>query len=121
VLTSLIFSYIVFVAGMKINIRKFFYFTSILLILLAGGLAGYGAHELTEYLNHAGVELGWLGDYAYVLNIPSDSPLHHKGLIGSILAVMFGYAVKAEWIRVIIHLVYLAVSLPLGVKIYRKQ
>jgi len=35
-ITALILSYAIFVGGMKINLRKFFYFTSILLILLAG-------------------------------------------------------------------------------------
>jgi high-affinity iron transporter len=49
----------------------------------------------------------------------SESPFHHKGVIGSIFAVMFGYAVKAEWARVIVHLVFLTISLPLVVFVYR--
>jgi high-affinity iron transporter len=119
--TSLAFAYAIFVVGMKINIRKFFYFTSILLVLLAGGLASYGVHELIEYSEETGTELGWLGEPAYVLNIPKDSPLHHKGVIGSVLAVMFGYTVKAEWARVMVHFAYLAITLPLVVSVYRKQ
>lgn len=117
---SLALAYVIFVVGMRINIRKFFYFTSILLVLLAGGLAGYGVHELLEYFEEAGVALGWLSEPAYILDIPVESPLHHKGVIGSILAVMFGYTVKAEWARVIIHLSYLAITLPLVVLVYRK-
>lgn len=119
-LASLALAYAIFVVGMKINIRRFFYFTSILLVLLAGGLAGYGVHELVEYSEETGGGLGWLGEYAYVLDIPKDSPLHHKGMIGSILAVMFGYAVSPEWVRVIVHLAYLAIALPLVVLVYRK-
>jgi len=118
---SLALAYVVFVVGMKINIRKFFYFTSILLVLLAGGLAGYGVHELAEYSKDVGIELGWLGEHAYVLDIPRDSPLHHKGIVGSILAVMFGYTVNAEWARVIVHLAYLAIALPLVIWVYRKD
>lgn len=121
VVTALLFSYGVFVAGMKIDIRKFFHFTSVLLILLAGGLAGYGAHELIEYYERIGIEVGWLGEHAYVLDIPEENPLHHKGVIGSIFAVMFGYTVKAEWARIIIHLTYLAVALPFVIWAYRKQ
>lgn len=117
--TALPLSYGIFAAGMKINLRRFFYFTSILLILLAGGLAGYGVHELIEYTGSA--SWGWLSQHAYDLNIPEDNPLHHKGVVGSIFAVMFGYTIKAEWIRVIIHVIYLAIALPLTVKIYRKQ
>ncbi len=119
-LTALLLSYGIFVAGMKINLRRFFYFTSILLILLAGGLAGYGTHELIEYFEKNGVEVGWLGEYAYALNVPRDSPLHHKGVIGSVAAVMFGYTVNAEWARVIVHIAYLAISFPLIVWIYNK-
>lgn len=121
VAASLALAYVVFVVGMKINIRKFFYFTSILLVLLAGGLAGYGTHELLEYFEDTGTELGWLGQNAYFLNIPESNPLHHKGLVGSILAVMFGYTVKAEWARLIVHFSYLIIALPLVVWVYRKK
>ena len=117
---SLALAYAMFVVGMKINIRKFFYFTSILLVLLAGGLAGYGVHELAEYSEDVGIELGWLGEHAYVLDIPKDNLLHHKGAIGSILAVMFGYTVNAEWARVIAHLAYLAIALSLVIWVYRR-
>jgi high-affinity iron transporter len=120
VVASLALAYAVFVVGMKIDIRKFFYFTSILLVLLAGGLAGYGTHELIEYSEDTGVELGWIGEPAYALDIPKDNPLHHKGPIGSILAVMFGYTVKAEWARIIVHFAYLAIVLPLVFWVYRK-
>ncbi len=118
---SLGLAYIVFIVGMKISIRKFFYFTSILLVLLAGGLAGYGVHELAEYSEAVEIELGWLGESAYVLDIPEDSVFHHKGVVGSIFAVMFGYTTNAEWARVIVHLAYLAIALPLTIWIYREN
>jgi high-affinity iron transporter len=109
--TALSLSYGIFIVGAKIDIRKFFYFTSILLILLAGGLAGYGTHELLEYYEGIGVDVGWLGETAYALNIPEGNLLHHNGVVGSIFAVMFGYTVKAEWARIIVHLAYLVVAL----------
>ncbi len=121
ILGSLVLAYAIFVVGMKINLRRFFYFTSVLLVLLAGGLAGYGVHELLDYSGETGVELGWLGEPAYVLNISEDSPLHHKGIIGSMLAVMFGYTVSAEWARVIVHLAYLTIALPSVVLVYKKD
>lgn len=119
ILTSLALAYAIFVVGMKINIRRFFYFTSILLVLLAGGLAGYGVHELIEYTGSA--SWGGFGHYAYNLNIPADNLLHHKGIVGSIFAVMFGYTVKAEWARVIVHLSYLAIALPLVIWVYNRK
>jgi high-affinity iron transporter len=118
-LTSLALAYVIFFVGMKINIRRFFYFTSILLVLLARGLTGYGVHEIIEYMD--GDALSLLGQKAYVLNIASDSPLHHKGLIGSVFAVMFGYTVSAEWARIIIHLAYITTALPLVMWVYRKK
>lgn len=118
--SALILSFAIFSFGMRINLSKFFYYSSLLLILLAGGLFGYGVHELIEYWQLGGAQLGWLGDYAYALNIPKDSIFHHKGAVGSIFAVMLGYTVKAEWARVIVHIAYLAVALPLVIRVYRK-
>jgi high-affinity iron transporter len=119
-ISALILSYSLFMAGVKIDLRYFFYFTSILLILIAGGLAGYGVHEIIEYYREVGVDFGWLSEPAYTLNIPSSSLLHHKNLVGSILAVMFGYTVSAEWLRLIIHLSYLAIALPFVILVYKK-
>jgi len=121
ILTAVFLAYGIFVVGMKINLQRFFYFTSIMLILLAGGLAGYGTHEFLEYHEETGFKAGWLSEPAYALNIPTDSPFHHKGAIGSIFAVMFGYTVSAEWARIIVHLSYLAIALPLLIWVYRKM
>jgi len=119
--SSLLFSYIIFIIGIKINLRTFFYYTSMLLILIAGGLAGYGVHEVIEYLEVKNISLGWLAEPAYTLDIPKENLLHHKNIIGSILAVMFGYTVEAEWLRLIIHILYLATMLPIIFLTYRKK
>lgn len=118
--SSLLLSYAIFKVGTTINLRQFFYFTSILLILLAGGLAGYGVHELLDYAKLVKMDTGWLGSAAYSLNIPAESIWHHKGVVGSIFNVMFGYTVKAEWARVIVHLLYLAIALPLTLRVYHR-
>ncbi|MEM4312173.1 MAG: FTR1 family protein [Nitrososphaerales archaeon] len=119
-LVAVAVAYTIFILGIRLNLKRFFYFTSILIILLAGGLAGYGTHELIEYAEQIGIDLGWAAKSAFSLPISQDSLLHHKNVIGSILAVMFGYTVKAEWLRIIIHLSYLSLVLPLVIKVYRK-
>jgi high-affinity iron transporter len=119
IVTSVALVYAIFFAGMKISIRRFFYFTSILLVLLAAGLAGSGIHELIEYTGPS--SWGWLGQTAYNLNIPEGSLFHQTGAIGSIFAVMFGYSVQAEWARIIVHVLYLAVVLPLVIRMYRTK
>lgn len=121
IFTAGLLAYSIFVIGMKVNLKKFFYLTSIMLILLAGGLAGYGTHELIEYYGETGLEMGWLSEYAYSLNVPADSPFHHKGIVGSIFAVMFGYTTNAEWGRVIVHIAYLMAALPPVFLVYKKQ
>jgi len=118
VVLALAISYGVSAAGMSFNLRRFFYYSSILLILIAGGLAGYGVHELLEYAEGKNVELGWLASPAYDLGIDKSSPFHQNGIVGSIFAVMFGYTVKAEWLRLIVHGVYLAVAMPVIVRAY---
>ena len=37
----------------------------------------------------------------------------------ALLAVIFGYTVKAEWVRLIVHLTYLIVAIPLVMTAYR--
>ena len=120
-------AYAIFRVGIKLDLRRFFYFTSVLLILVAGGLLGYGVHELIEYGGETGAyDLGWWATPAYNLGLfggdattPPD-PLHHKGYVGSVFAVLFGYSQNPEWARVIAHVAYLAVALPLVIAIYRR-
>lgn len=117
---GLALAYAVFRFGVRLDLRKFFYFTSILLILLAGGLLGYAIHELIEYGAIQGVEFGFWGQAAYVLPIASENLFHHKNVIGSIFAVLFGYTVNPVWARLIAHVSYLALTLPLVILIYRR-
>lgn len=119
IVSALVISYLIFRVGIKLNLTRFFYFTSILLILLAAGLLGYGVHELISYSKAVGGDPGFMGQYAFDLGLESGSLLHHKGAVGSILAVMFGYSVKMEWARIIVHGAYLAVFLPITALAYK--
>ncbi len=120
IIAGVALAYAVFRFGVRLNLRRFFYFTSVLLILLAGGLLGYAIHELIEYATAQGVELGFWGQVAFVLPITSDNLFHHKNVIGSIFAVLFGYTVDPEWARLIAHASYLAAALPLVIFVYRR-
>ena len=62
-----------------------------------------------------------MSECAYVLDVPRSSPFHHKGGINSILTVMSGYAVSAEWTRMIVHIAYLATVLPPVILAHRKH
>jgi high-affinity iron transporter len=58
--SSPLFSHTIFIIGLKMNLKTFFYYTSMLLIFIAGGLPGYGVHEVIEYLEVKNISLGWL-------------------------------------------------------------
>ncbi len=118
---ALVLAYLIYGVGMRINLRTFFYYSSILLVFVAAGLAGYGTHELIEWAEEEGMHLGFIEEPAYNLGIPEESVFHHKGAIGSIFAVLFGYSVKMEWGRVIVQFGYLIVALYLVLRAYGKE
>lgn len=95
----------------RLDIGKFFQYTSVILIVFAAGLAGYGIHELIEAGEGAGVQFGMLAQSAYNIN-PALNPdgsyplLHERGTVGSILAALVGYDGNPEWLRVIVYIVY---------------
>lgn len=115
--TALVLSYAIFRLEYSMDVRRFFLITGILLAFIASGLAGYGTHELIEFAEERGYE-SWLFEKAYSLGLDSSSPLHHKGVVGGILAVMFGYSASMEWLRIFIQLGYLTAALALIARKY---
>jgi high-affinity iron transporter len=95
----------------QLDIKKFFGYSSILLIFFAAGLAGYGVHELIEAGEHMGYDIGVLGDKPYDINPPLNPDgtypaFHEKGVAGSILKALIGYDGNPEWLRIIVYLGY---------------
>lgn len=94
-----------------LEIGKFFRYTSVLLIVFAAGLAGYGVHELIEAGEDMGTEFGVWGQHAYDINPPLNPDgsyplLHENGIIGSILKALVGYDGNPEWLRVLVYVGY---------------
>ncbi|MFQ6054144.1 MAG: FTR1 family protein [Candidatus Bathyarchaeia archaeon] len=109
----------------QLDIGKFFKVTSVLLIIFAAGLAGYGVHELMEAGEDFGVEFGVLGQSAYDINPPATPDgsypmLHEKGAVGSVLKALVGYDGDPEWLRVIVYLGYWLVVGTFVLKTYWK-
>jgi len=90
-----------------VNVRSFFKYSSLVLIVFAAGLAGYGVHELLEAGDSFGISLGVLATHAFNIN-PADtsSIFHERGTFGSILRALVGYDGNPEWLRVIVYLGY---------------
>jgi len=109
VITAIAFGYLFFVGTRKVNLKKFFNITSIMLILIAAGLVAHGIHEFQEAavipyvvkevwdINPAVTSLGF-----YPLT-------HENGLIGSFLKGLFGYNGNPSLLEVLFYFGYLAV------------
>ena len=86
----------------RMNLQKFFKYTSVILVLFAAGLLGYGVHEFIE----AGL-LPPIIEQVWDINpIDVTHPLHEKGAIGSILKALVGYDGNPELLRVIVYVGY---------------
>jgi high-affinity iron transporter len=95
----------------KLDLKRFFGYTSILLVVFAAGLAGYGVHELIEAGEGMGVGFGVLGEKPFDINPPLNPDgsyplLHEKGVLGSILKALVGYDGNPEWFRIVVYLGY---------------
>ncbi len=104
---AVLLGYAIFVGSMKINLKRFFNITSILLILFAAGLVAQGVHELQE----AGV-IPTVIEHVWDINPPvnpdgSYPVLHEQGYVGSILKGLFGYNGNPSLLELLAYGLYL--------------
>lgn len=104
---AIVLGYLMFVGSMKIDLRKFFNISSILLILFAAGLVAHGMHELAEAkIVPEIIEHVW--DINPSVNADGSYPaLHENGVVGSFLKGLFGYNGNPSLVEIIGYLVYL--------------
>ena len=100
----------IFRAGIRIDLRRFFTITGIVLIFVSAGLVAFAVHEFGE----AGLitNNGAVFDVSSVL--PESSPL------GSVLAGLFGYRSAPTPLEVVAYLAYLIPALILFLKPARR-
>ncbi len=107
IIAAMLLGYAIFLGSRKINIKKFFNITSILLILFAAGLVAHGVHELQE-----ATIIPTVSEHIWDINPPVNTDgsypiLHEKGYIGSILKSLFGYNGNPSLIEVLSYLIYI--------------
>lgn len=110
----------------RIDIRKFFQYTSVILVIFAAGLAGSGTHDLIEAGGDVGIRFGVLAQSAYNINPPLNPDgsyplLHDQGAVGSIFASLVGYSGDPEWLRIIVYLAYWLIVGAYVLRTYRKS
>ena len=108
IIAAIAAGYIFFVGTRKIDLKKLFNISSVLLILFAAGLVAHGFHELEE----AGLVPGIITPLFDINNVLSDS-----GIAGGFLKGLFGYNGNPSLTEVIAYFSYLAIILILYMKI----
>ena len=107
IIAAIVVGYLFFVGAKKINLKRFFNVSSILLMLFAAGLVAHGFHDFEEAGLVSGIVTP-LFDINHILN--------EKGVVGSFLKGMFGYNGSPSLLEVIAYASYLVIILFL----YRK-
>ena len=109
IIAAAFLGYLIFIASIKVNIKRFFNISSFFLILFAAGLVSHGIHEFEE----ANI-LPPIVEHVWDLN--PDAPLsgqgiypifHEDGSIGSIAKGLFGYNGSPSLLEVLSYLFYL--------------
>ncbi len=109
ILIAIMVGYLFFIGTNKINLKKLFNISSILLILFAAGLVAHGVHEFEEAKILNGIVTP-LFDINPQLNADGSYPiLHEKGILGSFLKGLFGYNGNPSLLEIVSYISYLVI------------
>lgn len=98
---SFLLGWLLFSAMLRLDLRRFFQMTSILLILFAAGLVAHGIHEFNE--------AGWIPPI--VEQVWDVNPwLDENSTAGSILKALFGYNGNPSLTEVLAYLTYFGLA-----------
>lgn len=112
ILAAIVVGYLFFVSTRKINLKRLFSMSSVLLILFAAGLVAHGIHEFEE----AGVVNGIISPLFDINNVLSE-----KGVFGSFLKGLFGYNGNPSLLEVIAWASYLGIIVVLYRRIEKSK
>lgn len=97
--TAILLGWSLFATSVKLDLRRFFQVTGILLILFAAGLAAHGVHEFNE--------VGWIP--SLVEHVWDVNPvLDENSTFGAILKALFGYNGNPSLTEVLVYIIYFA-------------
>jgi high-affinity iron transporter len=98
--TAVLLGYTIFATTVRLDLRKFFQVTGILLILFAAGLVAHGVHEFNE--------VGWVPavvEHVWDVNMILDE----NSVPGQLLKTLFGYNGNPSLTEMIAYFAYIAV------------
>jgi high-affinity iron transporter len=103
-IAALIIGWLMYESAIKLNLRRFFQFTSIILIFFAAGLVGHAVHELNE--------LSWIP--AVIDHVYDFAPLlPETSAVGEFLKALFGYTASPALTEMLAYIGYFVVVLGL--------
>jgi len=98
--TAALLGYTIFATTLRLDLRRFFQVTGLLLILFAAGLVAHGVHEFNE--------VGWIP--AIVEHVWDVNTILDEGsLIGQLLQTLFGYNGNPSLTEIIAYFAYIAI------------
>ncbi len=98
--TAVLLGWTLFATTVRLDLRRFFQVTGILLILFAAGLAAHGVHEFNE--------VGWIPPV--IEHVWDVNPiLDETSLLGQLLRTLFGYNGNPSLTEMIAYVTYLIV------------
>src|ERR1700752_4790251 len=98
--TAALLGWALFASTLRLDLRRFFQVTSILLILFAAGLVAHGVHEFNE--------VGWIP--AVIEHVWDINPvLDETSVVGQLIRTLFGYNGDPSLTEMIAYFVYLVV------------
>lgn len=103
---AFILGWLIFAATVRLDLRRFFQVTGILLILFAAGLVAHGVHEFNE--------VGWIPaivEHLWDVNFLLDE----NSIVGQLAKALFGYNGNPSLTEVLAYLVYFA-AIALGLR-----
>ena len=103
-IAAAVIGWLLYESAIKLNLRRFFQFTSIVLIFFAAGLVGHAVHEFNE--------LGWIP--AVVEHVYDINPIVSESTTaGQFLKALFGYNGNPSLTEMLAYLGYFVVVLGL--------
>ena len=94
---SAVLAWLLFSSLVKLNLRRFFLITNILLIVFAAGLVAHGVHELNEVMLIPPV-IEHIWDINWLLN--------ENSFVGEMMKVLFGYNGNPSLTEVLAYVAY---------------
>ncbi|RKT79928.1 high-affinity iron transporter [Terracoccus luteus] len=101
---AVVLGWLIYRGAVRINLTKFFRYTGVLLVIVAGGILAYGIHDLQEAQFLPG-----LGALAFDVSaaVPPDS------WYGTLLKGIFNFSPATTWLQAIAWVLYVGVVLTL--------